>query len=362
MSKPKFLYIDDEPGATTEAIRDGLNDTDIIQVTLEQAKVFEDQLSTFETELPNYNGLILDLRLDDNMSTGLKHTAVSLAQELRTKTAAKEKYVDIPIILCSTDKKIEELYDKDQTSHDLFDYTFVKKYPLEPEKVATRLKSIAEGYQLITESDFNLSKILERDVSELDPRVFGRFLDRDNSCPIHELVQHILKELIYQPGPLISEAIVAARLGIDIEKSDDWPNLLKDTFSSIRYTGIFSQGWNRYWADLLVQQFKELTGKRLSSLEAESRIQVLKESSGKRNLVAAEPIQNCVSRNFWTVCNFYKKPLDPLEGFKLFSRKEPRPWQDPKYISFDAAAQRKGRIHPTENERFEEYKKKFPST
>jgi len=362
MSKPKFLYIDDEPGATTEAIRDGLSDTDIIVVTFKKAEVFEDQLSTFETELTNYDGLILDLRLDDNMRTGLKHTAVSLAQELRTKTAAKEKYVDVPIILCSTDKKIEELYDKDQTSHDLFDYTFVKKYPLESEKVATRLKSIAEGYQFITESVFELSEILQREVSEIDSRIFGRFLDKGESYPVHELVQHILKELIYQPGPLITEAIVAARLGVDIEKSADWSSLINDSFSSIHYRGVFSEGWKRYWADQLMKEFKEQSGKRLSSLEAESRVELLKKITGKQNIVAAEPIKNCVSKNFWTICNHYRRPLDPLEGFKLFSRKEPKPWQDAKYISFEAAAQRLGKIHPNESERFEDYKKKFPST
>lgn len=362
MIKPKFLYIDDEPGVSTEAIRDGLSDTDIIEVTLKQAETFETQLTTFESELGKYDGLILDLRLDDNMGTGLKHTAVSLAQELRTKTAAKEKYVDLPIILCSTDKKIENLYDKDQTSHDLFDYTFVKKYPLESEKVATRLKSIADGYKVIPEKKSDLSSIYQRDITELDPRIFGKFLDNEEIFPVHELVQYTLKEMIYQPGPLISEAVVAARLGIDLEKSEDWPDLIREVFPTIQYSGIFSTGWTRFWADLLVQRFKELTGKRLSSLESNSRVQLLKKFSGKQKLVAAELLPKCVSTNFWSICNYYQKPLDPLEGFRLISQKEPKPWQDPKYISFDAAAQRRGRIHPTEKERFEDYKKKFPSS
>ena len=58
MSNMKYLYIDDEPGDPTSAIKDGLNDTGIIEVILKEAERFEQQLSIFENELNEYDGLI----------------------------------------------------------------------------------------------------------------------------------------------------------------------------------------------------------------------------------------------------------------------------------------------------------------
>jgi hypothetical protein len=361
MNKPKFLYVDDESGFSTEAFKDGLTDTGIIDVDFKQAEDFRDQLISFERELGKYDGLILDLRLDGNLGIGLKHTAVSLAQELRSKTAAGEKYVDIPIILCSTDQKIKAFYKKDQTSHDLFDYTFLKDVSPDWELHSTRLRSIVNGYKAIRISKFRMNKVFNRDISKLDQRIFGKFLDHEESFPVHDLAQHIVKELIDQPGPLINEPLLASRLGIDIEKSSDWNNLINRYFINASYKGVFTDGWRRWWSDLIIEIFKELTGKRLSALRAADRVNLLKGICKLNKLFAAEPITKSISTNFWTICEYYQKPLDPLEGFKVFEHKEPKPWQEYRYLSFEAAAERRGKIHPSEKERLEQYKRKFLS-
>lgn len=360
MNKPEFLYIDDEPGSTTEALRDGLNDTNIVNINLELAKKFDDQLLVFEQELDNYDGLILDLRLDDNTSTGLKHTAVSLAQELRSKSAAQEKYKDIPIILCSTDKKIEALYKKDQTSHDLFDFIFIKDYPLYYEIVGRRLKSIAEGYKYIVNVGSKVEKALNFDISSIDSRIMNKFVTEDIYFPTHDLAMFILKQLIFTRGPLIDKDVFAARLGIDIERSEDWDDLINNEFSDVKYTGVFSDGWTRYWADSILNKFKELTGVRLDSLDAEKRVNLLKDVTNYKNIYAAKPIKNSISSKFWTICEHFKKPLDPFEGFKVLQKKDLKPWQEYKYLSFEAAVQRYGKIELSEKDRLEMYKKKFP--
>ena len=56
-----------------------------------------------------------------------------------------------------------------------------------------------------------------------------------------------------------------------------------------------------------------------------------------------------------------KSRLDPLEGFKIYETDEPKPWQEPKYISFGAELERKGRDkglrpHPSEFERIKDLK------
>jgi hypothetical protein len=353
MRKVKYLFIDDEKNSTTKAIIDGFNDTNLIEAVYCEPRKFEDQLNYLDRELKKYNGLILDLRLDGSTKLNLQYTAGSLAQELRKKTAN----IDIPIILCSTDQKIEDLYGKDQTSYDLFDYFILKEASPDWLKHASILCAIAIGYKTIKDFKFNLEKIFKRDLSSLDQRIFGNFIDKKMKFPVHALAGHIIKELIEQPGPLIDESRLAARLGIDIKTSKDWDNLIKKHFSKAKYTGVFSSGWDRWWADCIIEIFNKLTGERLSTLDANQRVTLLKDKTKLKKLTAATPIVNSVSTNFWTICEYFKKPLDPMEGFKVFSYKELRPWQDEIYLSFEAAAQRRGNIHPTEKARLELAKK-----
>jgi hypothetical protein len=361
MSKVKYLFIDDEKDLSTEAITDGFNDTGIITVIYHRAENFKDQLIYFDKELIKYDGLIIDLRLDGNLSQNLRYTAVSLAQEIRTKAATKKGYIDVPIILCSTDQKIKALYEKDQTSHDLFDYHILKEASPNWREHSLKLKTIAAGYKTIKRLGFNLEKIFGRDISKLDQRILGKFLDK-NIFPVHALAGHIIKEIIEQPGPLINDLYLASRLGIDIKKSTDWEKLINQHFNDAKYTGVFSTGWDRWWADCVIEIFNRLTGQRLSTLKAIDRVTLLKEKTKLNKLTAATPIDNSVSTNFWTICEYYKKPLDPMEGFKVFSYKELRPWQDERYLSFEAAAERKGKIHPTEKARLEFAKKTHKKT
>ncbi|WP_422355167.1 hypothetical protein [Roseivirga pacifica] len=363
MSKAKYIYIDDEFDQTTEAIRDGLRDTGIVDVDLVQVKDFKDQITSFEGELREYDGAILDLRLDGNHALNVKYTAISLAQEHRARSAANEGIKDIPLILCSTDKKIRELYDRDQTSHDLFDFAFKKDKQPDWKEIAKTMESLAIGYDVLRSTPIAGLKFVGRDVDFIDSRIFGKFSDPDLQYPAHELAQHFIKDLFLQSGPLINRALLAARLGVDIENSPDWETLLNETFAKTQYVGVFCDGWNRWWADLVNEKFKELSGKRLAALNASERVNLLKATTGLEGLVAASPIEHNVSSNYWTVCEYFQKPLDPMEGFKVFARKQQKPWQDTQYLSFEAAAERKGirdglKIHPEEAGRLELAKEK----
>jgi len=363
MSKAKYIYIDDEFDQSTEAIRDGLSDTGIVEVDLVQVKEFKDQITSFEGELQTYDGAILDLRLDGNHALNVKYTAISLAQEHRARSAADEGIKDIPLVLCSTDKKIRELYDRDQTSHDLFDFAFKKDKQPDWEEIAKTMQSLAIGYGVLGASQIGEFEFVGRDISHIDSRVFDEFSDPDIQYPAHELAQHIIKNLFLQPGPLINQAVLAARLGIDVENSSDWETLLNEFYFKAQYTGVFCDGWKRWWADLVNEIFKKLSGKRLAALNALERVKLLKDATGLERLVAAPPIEHSISSNYWTVCEYFQKPLDPMEGFKVFARKQQKSWQDSRYLSFEAAAERKGirdglKVQPQEAERLEKAKER----
>jgi hypothetical protein len=160
---------------------------------------------------------------------------------------------------------------------------------------------------------------------------------------------------------LVGERILASRLGVDLKKtpSKSWESLSQDVFGSAKYNGIFSDGWERWWAIIIDETFTGISNQRLTYLKAEERIDILKEKTGISDLVAATPLKFCNSTEFWTICEAYKTPLDPLEGYKVVLNTDLKPWQESKYISLLAILEREGladrglKPHPSETERIE---------
>lgn len=357
MAKYKFLYLDDESDSSTAAIADGLKIKDIIDVVPEEPKIFKDEIADLKNRLKDFDGLILDLRLDGK-KLDIAYNAPAIAQELRM-IAAEGGIKPIPIILCSTDAKMRATYEVEKICHEHFDYKFTKQDSPPWEKFARKLAALAKGYQYISDVNFDIAKILKReDLLSLDPRVLETFNGIEKPLPIYDYASFVIKDLFHQPGVLIKEKLLAARLGVDISKSDDWQNLSQVFFSKSFYSGAFSDGWQRWWSDIVINIFKEASnGKRLSMLNAADRVKVLIEISGLKNLVAATPLEYNKSTNFWTVCEFYKTPLDPLEGFKIHTTIQPKTWQEDRYISFLAAANKKGpKPHSSELNRIQAIK------
>jgi hypothetical protein len=357
MAKYKYLYLDDESDASTAAIADGLKTKDIIDVIPEEPKEFKLQIADLKKRIHEFDGLILDLRLDGK-KLDISYNAPAIAQELRM-LAAEGTIKTIPIALCSTDAKMRATYEVEKICHEHFDYKFTKQESPPWEKFARKLAALAKGYQFIPEINFDLQKILNRgDLESLDPRVLEFFWGNERPLPVYDYASFIIKDLFHQPGVLIKERLLAARLGIDIEKSEDWKKLAEGYFGKASYIGVFSDGWIRWWSDIVIEIFKnETNGKRLSLLNAADRVRTLTEITGLKNLVAATPLDYNKSTNFWTVCEYYKKPLDPLEGFKIHTTIEPKAWQEYRYISFLAATEKRGpKPHSSETKRIQAIK------
>jgi len=369
MSKPKYLYIDDENDSSIESIRDGFNDVGVIEVELyplEKTPSFEElrnKLISME-----FVGLIIDLRLDGNGPNKVGFSATTLAQDLRT-IQARTELKTFPIVLCSTLTKIRETYNTDKASHDLFDYTFEKSEEPNYEKFSQKLNSLANWYSWLGQSKKNIHEVLNReDLNDIDSRIYEDFLISDSPFLPNDYARFIINSLFHHPGALIKERTLAARLGIDIEKSSDWNELKDSIFATTSYSGLFSDGWKRWWSDKVIQHFMDFSdGQNLASLNAEQRVIIIIAKTGLKGLVPAEPIELCVSTEFWTICEGHKRPLDPLEGLVVYENSEIKPWQENKYISFHAAeVERIGRDkglrpHPSENERIEEIKESLQS-
>lgn len=361
--KPKYLYIDDESPEALRSIINGFNDVGEIEVELVDLEKLRD-FESLKTYIINQNpdGLIIDLRLDGEGVNRLSFPATTLAQDLRT-LAASDEIKSFPLVLCSTSPKMRATYDIDKTSHDLFDYKFEKSLTPEWLKFSIKLKSISNSYKWLNGGNRSLDEILNRkDWQHFDSRIFEKFIDEEQVLKVNDIAQFIIKELFHHPGILIKERTLAARLGVDIEASgEEWDKVKEEFAKDCKYFGVFGDGWERWWHDKISSKFQSISkGEKLHNLNAEQRVNLLVQAGFK--VKPAEPLAPyCKSTEFWTVCEYYKKPLDPLEGFKIFESTELKPWQESKYLSFGAELERKGRDkglrpHPSELQRIKDLK------
>lgn len=348
MDIPKYIYVDDENDGSITSLISGFNDTGLISVhllTIERDLNFSVLESKIKEKIKDegFDGLLIDLRLDGAGPNQLQYSAISISSELRA-ICARGDLKSFPIVLCSTWEKIKETYKSDKTSHDLFDYTFRKSESPDYKKFSLKLKALAEDYRdLPSNSDEDkLKSIFKRnDLRNLDQRIFERFYNQDIIVP-YDFAHFTVKTLFHCTNPLIKENVLAARLGVNIEESGEhWVELLSK-FEDCKFNGLFSKGWNRWWADLQNTKLKEISGKNFSFLKADERVSILKETFKIDGIVAAEPLEHNTSSEFWTICEATKLPLDPLEGYKIKLSHELKAWQEPKYISLYAVLERKG--------------------
>lgn len=366
MEKKKYIFIDDEKDDLVDSLLHNINRHDFIELEYQPSMTFDKFVAFVQKDIGKYQGVLLDLRLDEktNPENGEKanYTAPVVAQYLRT-LATDGKITDLPIVLCSTDDRLKKLYTHDLTSHNLFDMRFLKSETDKFPTIAQELLALSNGYEKIN-NGLSIDQLVDTDISKLDERVFARFITGE-TMPAHEIAQFIMKDLLFEPGVMIDEYILAARLGIDIESSSNkWTEVKEGLFKGAKYAGVFSGGWDRWWMHLVDDIFYSLSGTYLSYINADERVKLITEKTTIKPLVAAKPLEHCRSSKFWTVCSCTKEPLDPMEGFRMAVYKEPKSWQEYRYLSPDTALERKCMdkgmsVHPMDEDRYELLKKQL---
>lgn len=368
-----FLYLDDEePEVVRPFIREVERGADGVVIELAHPRPYRDQIDALMGG--KFDGLILDLRLDqyagwkaEGGAEKADYRASTLAQEIRTRaaenssTAAERGRGEYPIVLWSTDERLDASYARDHTSHDLFDLLCVKGHIMSDDEdvadekkapwVAKRLLALAEGYDFIAEVRNDVGRkrghffrflgfetrpdFLDERLADLDP-----FDQRLLFRPAHEYARFIRRELLDVTGPLIDKVTLAARLGLDLEQSRDADRLIEEHFGDASYSGPFAQGWPRWWAGRIEDVWRSLTGQgasapSLRSLPAFERVGLLREQTGLKRLRAAAPLTEGGSTRYWVACRATGRPLDPRDGFVLDTRKH-FPWQGDEYVSLHA--------------------------
>ncbi|MDX6500003.1 MAG: hypothetical protein QOG23_3263 [Blastocatellia bacterium] len=368
-----YLYLDDENPQTVEPYtREVERHVEGLRISLHPPKSYKERMNALRQD--KFDGVILDLRLDqfvnweDPEGERADYRATTLAQEIRTR-ATEGKFKDCPLVLWSTDSRLKASFNRDGTGQDLFDLKCVKDEILVEEKakeIAERLVSLVSGYKQIDkikgEHRSGRNQLFrffgfKSDVGFLDPRIAGEFATREGPVPVHEYARFLIFDLLETAGPLIDERTLAARLGVDVDSSNDFQKLKDTYFKQAKYKGPFSSGWPRWWSYLVEERWLKLKGNpgRLRSMPASQRVEILGKALGLKKLVVAKPIKKGYSERFWTVCRATGFPLDPLDGLIVQTR-DSRVWQDKPYVSMKAALdgtmEEQGlKIDPTDQER-----------
>jgi hypothetical protein len=334
----KFFYIDDNDPSLNEGIiadlnsigKDDAHSVGLIEVFFKVAQAWDKEVELLQSE--QYDGLLLDWKL----GTIVKYDAEALASHVRTLISTGTIQKDIPLLLCSATKHFKTIFARDQSSHNLFLSIHTKlEIANNAAQIAIEMNDLAEAFKQIQLTTFKKEALLlVPEKIRIDLRLEGEITALlENKIP-HNLVQFILLEVINKPGPLINENILAARLGIDRDKSEDWPNLLTQHLSAFTYNGILSNGWKRWWAEGLEQWWEsEISTSSLRSKSAKQRVKLLIEKTGLKNLVHAEKDKFCFGTEFWTVCIATNRPLDPIDGLRIIPKTPILPWQEEQFIS-----------------------------
>ncbi len=336
----KYFYIDDDPKSQNKV--EGFENENLSIVAMQHKDSWEEQFRFLKEKEGDFDGLILDLKLDGLPNSNDKWAnfrGTSLAQEIRTRQ--KEGVLkSFPIVLFSTNEKTEQTLEK--SGKDLFDIFIDKELNDKAFTMfTTQLIDLPTGYNALGGSAMTINDILKVDETIIDSRFVSEYNETKKS-PVHIQSRFLITEFLTKQGLLIDEDILAARLGIDKSKSTDWPKLL-ELLTNAKYKGVFCNGWPRWWMHLVEQWWNKTieSDTFLRSTQAKVRVGKIKQVTHLEQLLVAEKIDKANSDDFWTVCQGYNRPLDPVDGLLVQGQDNLYPWQEPKYVSVDAALWRK---------------------
>jgi hypothetical protein len=315
------------------------------------------------------DGLLLDIALVNATDEGapLAYDGVALAQQIRTLQTRRlrqgaESLPEFPIVRFSKMDVISEYIGGDTTSDDLFDEKIDKAEIIEhPKSVAKRALSLAIDYPRLTtyargdQTDEAIAELLSCPtdfLSRLDARVLVGF--RRPSAPAHILSRYVAGALLSRPGPLVDEALLAVRLGIDRSRSGDW-NALRAGLARAIYRGVFADGYERWWMPLILEWWSEDIDPDHPPyrLKATERVELI---INKTKLVSLAPLtedSDSPGLRFWHLCLRSHRPVDPAFGFPLIAVWGHETWQDVDYLCLEEARRdsRNPRLRPAERSR-----------
>lgn len=292
-----------------------------------------DSVTTIVQSVPDI--IFLDFRLDEyldsnNLTVNEAYKGGGLAQILREKVSKSNGvYQDHPIVLVSSENNLEYLYDPEKTTHDLFDSCY-KKEELADEnnhrKISNKIIALIEGYKILNQQSIELDilKLFNIEKNEESEEILTQ---QELKQPLlsseipHVRARFILKNILRREGVLISSYEVAARLGADPESLDE---TILSALNNCKYTGIFSEGWERWWSHLFEDFLTDNVGFRPYSMTSKDRIEKLNCKIGSTLKPAVSRWNGLADEKAVFACTLCRQPTELKHSLSVYDPSIPK--------------------------------------
>jgi hypothetical protein len=271
-----------------------------LQVSFKKSR----ELMTLAQEiLENKPDLVaLDYRLDG-------YPAGALAQLLRD-SAMNSVAEDFPIILVSPPSELKSFFDN-VTTHDLFDWYFSKETLSSTHRI--EVLSLVLGYKKLIKywnQPQRWASLLDVTQTEKLEVAYQAIRELDKLKAPHQVAHDILRYIINRQGLLLDKYNLLAQLGV--EKNGKDVNVILEILKTdqVLYTGIFSDGWTRWWLHRLQDWGENLCGESLGNMTAKQRISCLNNKLGLELSAAKSRWQNNTDAFFGFACASCHQPTE----------------------------------------------------
>ena len=306
-----------------------------------------DALLVPESQLPaNIDGFILDINLRDIAHEGQRFvgTGAGLAQDLRLLQTAggADGQRPRPIVRLCAAQVFQRYLAGADTTEDVFDLGFSKETIGDIAAQARReIACLPELYAGITDARVDGDAC---DLLGLSEEAYGRLhsafrssLELELTRKPHETANFFIRFFLQPPGLLISEDLLAVRLGIDREASAGWPSA-RARFDAARYEGRGATGFPRWWSAGLATLWSEIDKSPLYQLTAQERVERLL-AGGLSDLVPIAGDARSPGDRPWNIAQSDDPdlvlPADPAFSYNVLSMG--KPWLDDNYWSLEQA-------------------------
>jgi len=290
-----------------------------LNVTFEKPRELLTQAQQIWERQPDL--VALDYRLNDTQNQqSLNYKAGALAQQLRD-CVMESVTLDFPIILVSNKDDINAFFDN-VTANNLFDHCFSKEELGHSSNTSSRIiLSLVAGYkQLIKKWNHpeRWSTLLGLSDSEKIRVGYQAIRELDQLKAPHQVARDILHYVIDRPGLLLDQDNVLAELGI-AKAGKDVDTLLEILHQNfVQYTGIFSEGWTRWWSHRLEEWGKALCDEHLGNLTARQRVSCLNKKLALNLSPAKSRWENHSDALFAFACDSCHQPTEDQYSVAIY--------------------------------------------
>jgi CheY-like chemotaxis protein len=330
-----WLFIDDSR-EDRDSFAGALSADGIVTVTAISATEARTRLAESKLEAA---GLLMDIDLSNESQS--KESGLGLTADIRA-AQHRETTPAFPIVRFSYRDKVAANIGSDSSSDDSFDLKIDKDRLSNEGVVASvqqKLLGVAEVYA-------GVGKSSTAEVFGLDEEHWAAWGSRTFSEELRLSDRTYVKARLVvlglvTSGFLISEDVLAARLGVDRGSSKGWAELTK-ALSSIGYTGLSSKHFQRWWARGLEEWWAESTPDNpLAGTNIADRHAAL--SKRFEGLVPLKMREDSPGQRPWRGCELtYEEtgeflPLDPSRAVRFRARMTVPDWADPTYAALGPA-------------------------